>query len=328
MIAPWVLLAIFCIVASGFYSGCETGVYCLSRIRLRLRADGGERRARLLRNLMSDEQGLIISLLIGTNLFNYLATVSVAHLFTSYRYSGSESEVYTTLIVAPAVFVFGEVLPKNLYQRHADRLTLATAVPLAVSCFVYRLVGLVWVLKRLAGAAVRLAQGSDAAPGRLLGPRQEVIALLREGLGYGVLSEQQSSTIDRVMRLHDLRVRYVMVPLSRVASIPLSMKRQAVLDVIAGHDYSRLCVYRSDPRRIVGILGVHDLLQDESDAATEQLMGDPLRVTADEAVMACLVQMQRSRQPLAVVEADSGRAVGIVTIKDIVEQIVGELAVW
>jgi len=328
MIAPWVLLAVFCVLASGFYSGCETGVYCLSRIRLRLRADGGERRARLVRNLIADEQGLIISLLIGTNLFNYLATVSVAHLFTSYRYSGGQSELYTTLIVVPVVFVFGEVLPKNLYQRHADRLTLAMAVPLAVSCFVYRFVGLVSVLKRLAAAAVRLVQGSDARPGRLLGPRQEVISLLREGLGYGVLSEQQSSTIDRVMRLHDLQVRYVMVPLSRVASIPLSMKREALLDVIARHDYSRLCVYRSDPRHIIGILGVYDLLQTESDAATEQLMTDPLRVAADEPVMACLVQMQKSRQPLAVVEADSGRAVGIVTIKDIVEQIVGGLAVW
>ena len=328
MIAPWILLAILCVLGSAFYSGSETGIYCLNRIRLRLRADAGDRRARLLRQLLADEQGVVVSTLIGTNLSQYLATVCVAYLFTSYYSLEVKTEIYTALVVAPVLFVFGEVLPKNLFQRHADRLTLAVAGPLTFSHGVYRAVGLVWVLKRLVAAVIRRLHGPAAASSQLLHPRQEMASLLREGVGEGLLSEQQSQTLDRVLRLGDMRVEDVMIPRARVAAVELAAGRQRFLELIARHHYSRMPVYRVEPQRVVGVLNVYDVLQDLDEAPLERWVSPVLRVRPDESVMKCLFQMQRAHQPMAVVEVSDGRALGIVTMKDLVEELVGELAVW
>jgi putative hemolysin len=328
MIAPWTVLAILCVLASGFYSGSETGIYCLNRIRLRLRAEAGHRPARLLQGLLADEQGVVVSALIGTNLFNYLATVCVAHLFTSYYSLGTKAEIYTTLAVAPTLFVFGEVLPKNLFQRHADRLTLVVAGPLTFTHLVYRAFGLVGVLKRLASAVVRRLHGPAAASDELLHPRQEMVSLLREGVGEGVLSEQQSQTLERVLRLEDMRIGDVMIPRARVAGVGLAADRREFLELIARHPYSRMPVYRVDPRRVVGLLNVYDVLQDQDEAPLARWVRPVLRVRPDEPVMKCLFQMQRAHQPMAVVEGGDGRALGIVTMKDLVEELVGELAAW
>jgi CBS domain containing-hemolysin-like protein len=328
MIAPWIVLAILCVLVSAFYSGSETGIYCLNRIRLRLRAEAGHRPARLLQGLLADEQGVVVSTLMGTNLCNYLATVCVAHLFTSYYSLEVKTEVYTTLTVAPALFVFGEVLPKYLFQRHADRLTLAVAGPLTFSHLVYRAVGLVWVLKRLAAAVVRRLHGPAAAAGELLHPRQEMVSLLREGVGEGLLSEQQSQTLERVLRLEDMRVEDVMIPRARVAGVELAAGRRQFLELIARHHYSRMPVYRVDPQQVVGILNVYDVLQDLDEAPMARWVRPVLRVRPDEPVMKCLFQMQHAHQPMAVVAVGDGRALGIVTMKDLVEELVGELAVW
>ncbi|HUW82776.1 MAG TPA: CNNM domain-containing protein [Phycisphaerae bacterium] len=328
MIALWIILAVACVAASGFYSGSETGAYCINRIRLRLRADTGDRRAVTLRRLLADEQGLLVSVLIGTNLSNYLTTVCVAYIFTTHYYAEGRAELYTTLIVAPVIFVFGEVLPKNLYQRHADRLVRGSTWPLVGSYFVCRALGLIGVLKRISRIVIRAFSPLEADRTELVHPRQEVVALLREGLGHGVLSEQQSLSVERVMRLQHVRVGHVMIPRSRTAVVQLDASRERMLEQIGQHEFSRLPVCTSDPRRIVGILNIYDVLQADPQATVEQLMRPPLRVRLEESVMGCLVRMQRARQPMAVVEIGDGRAVGIVTIKDLVEEIVGELAAW
>jgi len=328
MIASWIILAAVFIVASGFYSGSETGAYCINRIRLRLRADTGDRRAVMLRRLLADEQGLLVSVLIGTNLSNYLTTVCVAYIFTTHYFAEGRAELYTTLIVAPVIFVFGEVLPKNLYQRHADRLVRGSMWPLVGSYFVCRALGLIGLLKGINRVLIRALSPSETDESELVHPRQEVVALLREGLGHGVLSEQQSLSVERVMRLQHVRVGHAMIPRSRTAVVQLDAGRERLLELIGQHDFSRLPVCTADPRRIVGVVNVYDVLQADAQATVEQLMHPPLRARPEESVMACLVRMQRARQPMAVVETEGGRAVGIVTIKDLVEEIVGELAAW
>ena len=247
---------------------------------------------------------------------------------TTHYYAETRAELYTTLIVAPVIFVFGEVLPKNLYQRHANRLVRSSTWPLVGSYFLCRALGLMGLLKGISRIVVRVFSPSETDETELVHPRQEVVALLREGLGHGVLSEQQSLTVERVMRLQQVRVGHVMIPRSRTAVVRLGADREHVLESIGRHDFSRLPVCTADPRRIVGVLNVYDVLRADAQATVEQLMRPPLRVRPEESVMGCLVRMQRARQPMAVVETGGDRAVGIVTIKDLVEEIVGELAAW
>jgi len=328
MIPLWLILAAAAVLASGFYSGCETGMYCLNRIRLRLRADSGERRARRLQHLLRDEQNLLAVALVGTNAANYVATAVVARLFAEATGFGDRPiELLTAAAVTPTLFVFGEVVPKNLFQRAANKLMYSAAPGLALSETILRVTGISRLLKMLARCLVARIQPGQLHP-HLLHPRHEVVALLREGLAEGIMTSQQSELIDRVMNLLTVHVRSVMTVRHRMVTVRANASRDEFVRLVRQHNYSRLPVYQDDPARIVGIVSVLDVLAGPPDAPLTTFMREPLTLRPDEPVPSALLRMRQARCAMAIVTDASGRCLGLATVKDLVEQIVGNLPAW
>ncbi len=332
MVWLWLVAAVVCIGFSAFYSGCETGLYSVNTVRLRLAQRTGRRSAAILSRMLRDREGSIITTLVGTNLSNYLATACVVSIFIAMAVPDSKAELLTTLVLTPIIFVFAEVTPKELFRREANTLMSRLIRPLRISDLLFRATGAVALLKGLARLAARCVRfGRDGAL-TSLGPRQQVATMLREGLGAGILTEEQSVIVDRVMSISTVRVRSAMIPRDSVRTVRVDAAPDRFLEQVRSHDYSRMPVL-SGPDKVVGIVHVFDVLADASSSGglprpVTDFMSPPLDLEPDQTVTSALTEMQRRGVAMAIVTDPTGRFLGIVTVKDLVEEIVGDLQAW
>ena len=329
----WVLVGFIWIVAlfgSAFYSGCETGLYRLNRGRLRLRMDLRDPRALALAGVLEDEQAALTTTLIGTNAMNFAATAAVAYLMTeAAQVSDSRAELYTTLVVTPIIFVFGEVVPKSWYEREADRLMYLGARLLQASHSLFRYTGLIWLLGRLTTLIAGAAAGSKgwSPPGRR-NPRRRMAGVLRDAVTAETANSEHAAMIDRVLNLSTMSVHAAMTPRNRVASLRGSADRSAVESMARRKPFSRVPVHEGDDRRIIGIADVHELLADRSWKSVREKLHRVITLDPHQTVASSIVLMQQAGQSMAIVADRRGRALGIVTLKDLLEEIVGELPAW
>ncbi len=326
--AFWVGLTLIGLGGSALFSGLETGAYTLNRVRLQVYADRGRRAAVRLRQLLDRPTALLSTLLIGNNLANYLGTFGLAVLLEAAAFSQSQSVLLNTLIVAPLLFVFGETLPKDTMARHGDRLMYPLAPVLWFAHRLFTALGLVLLVSAFSQLATRTLRIADAPT--IFGPRRRVEALVREGVGHGLLSDEQSAIADRVLKLAGRRVRQEMVPWAQAVTLgPLDgPDRLWALAERSGR--SRFPVCDTDGA-VLGVVDVFDaLICGRSNCPPlSQLMTPAARVAAGSPLREALRRFQADGISIAVVEESSnGPPVGLVTVKDLVEPITGELATW
>jgi len=164
---------------SAFFSGAETGIYRVNRLRLHLGVQRHDPQALRVSQVLADEQGALSVTLIGTNLANYIVTGCVAYLLAELLGFGeTDTQVYTVVIVTPVIFVLAEVVPKNLFRLHADALLARGSGLLLLFDRLFRATGVVWVVQQLAGAISRLT-GGHLQPTGAYGPKRRVAMLLQ-----------------------------------------------------------------------------------------------------------------------------------------------------
>lgn len=320
--------ALAALVLSGFFSGAETGVYCLNRVRLRVAAEEGQRAARRLEAYTRRPEDLVITTLLGTNVADYLLTACVTAVLLRAAVSGGLAEVYTTAIATPLILVFGGIVPKDWFRRESNRLLLRLTWPLLLSLHAARATGLVWLLRGLTHALVRWIDPQRVESEHALLPRARTLHLLREGAVYGGLTATQRDLIERVLRLSEVRIGQVMVPRARAATVPRDIARDDFLRIARMAHFSRLPVHDGDPRRMIGVVNVYDVLTDEDCRPVGAHVRPPLFLPAHVSVSTALLRLQQLRQTMAIVQDRNGVCVGILTLKDLVEEIVGDLEAW
>ena len=322
----WVAVMLAGFIGSATYSGMETGTYTLNRVRLQVLADRGRRSAVALRKLLDKPSTLLATLLIGNNVANYCGTAGLAVLLEAAELSDWQAIVLNTLLVTPLLFVFGETLPKDLMAAHSDRLIYPLSPVLRVSRWVFTLTGIVPVVRLFSYGAMRLiGRGGDAA---VFAPRRRVEMLVREGVGHGILSDEQSAIVDRVLRLNERQVRHEMIPWERVITVRLSDPPAKLWELADRTSRSRFPVL-DHGGKVVGVVSVIDALMHRRDTCPPigTLMTKPDTLRPDRAVRPALRHLQRSGSSFALV-MDHDRPVGLVTVKDLVEPITGELTSW
>ena len=311
---------------SGLFSGGETGLYCVSRVRLKVKAEQGDVGARRLERVLRHDQSALSLTLVGTNLSNYAATACFALLLSSrFGFGERETEVYTTLSVALIVLIFGEVVPKYLFESHPDRLMLAVGPILRVANVV--LFPAVWVLTQLTNRFTSLF-GDKAGIEAGLDPRRQIAHLLREGIASSDHDESHPDMVDRALMLAELRVHTVMTPRNRVVAVAAGAGRDRLLGLARTEGHALLPVLGRHPRRVEGVVDVHKLLDDSTWRTVGERMTPLTRLDPHESVASALIRLQRERARMAVVVDRGGYLLGIVTLKDLLEELVGELPAW
>jgi len=329
----WLASCLGFVFFSGLYSGSETGLYCIHQTKLHLAARRKEASALRLRKLLQDRPSLLFTTLFGTNLANYLAPICLTVIFLRSITAASQAraehlaELYTTLILTPFIFIFGEIVPKNLFHRNADHLMRRVSRVLYITHVAFGLTGIIWV-QRKCSEFVLNRFGRRNVSGVALHSRIDVYQMLREGAAEGVLTRTQSSILERIHLVQSTTVSRIMVHRSRVVMIPENAKRADVERILRRTPYSRLPVYQKNRRRVSGVVHLLDILTAPPDQPVGAAARQPVEVSADMSVVDALSILQRDSRRFAVVTSPTGHCLGIVTVKDLVEEIVGELAAW
>lgn len=314
------------LLGSALFSGAETGLYCVNRLRVFLGVQRGDPRSKRIARLIDDERGALSVMLAGTNLMNYICTTVVAYMFGSLMELGRvDIQVYTVLLLTPVVFVFGEVVPKNIFQLHADVLMPRFSRPLSLANRIFRVVGLVWFMKSMTTTAARLC-GAAAVERRVGAPKHRVVALLHEALSGRMLGEEQSELIDRVCRLSETPVRAVMIPYHRVTMIAADADRDALVRVARATDYARVPVHGSRRSQIMGLVKIDDLLRSDDWRTVGERITPVITLRPLDTVATAITRMQRVRKEMAIVTGFSGGLLGVVTLRDLLDEIAGEVA--
>jgi putative hemolysin len=322
------LLVIFGLLGSAFCSGAETGVYCVNRLRVQLAAQRGERRAKRLARILEDDQSAVAAILVWNNVMNYALTAGASVIIgVLLADAGLDVELYTVAIVTPVVFVLCEVTPKNVFQLSADRLMPVASGPLHLMIRVLRALGILPLLRLLSDRAVRLL-GHDAGLQRTVDPRRRVGVLLLEALAGRRMSEDHSTLVQRALQLAETKLHTVMVPRSRVVTISAEAGRAEVRELAARTRHSRVPVIDPASRTVIGLAKLDSLLgADDWKVVRDQLRPIPAFRPAD-TVGSTLLDMQRDGFAMALVTDRGGQMVGLVTLKDLLEELVGELSAW
>lgn len=317
----WICAVIAAAWLSYIYSALETGIYLMNKVRMDLMAESGSRAARRIRNVVRKPGNFLAVLLIGTNLMEYASTFAISAMFVLAGHE-KHAEWYTLLVGTPLLFIFCESVPKNVAQRAAERMVYRFSGVLKISSVIFNACGLAPLVRGFAWALTRrLLPGAKS---HMPMGHESLSAVVAESQASGVLTHLQTVMADRIMHISDVTVRDAMIPMKRVVAAPANLDRGQILELMRAHDYSRFPQVDANGQ-VVSIVDIYAALA----AAGQPIKpSEPVILPDATTITDALFVMQRTHSAMAVVADSSGKHAGIVTMKDLVEEIVGELGEW
>ncbi len=320
-IGPLIGLLVLLLLISAFFSGSETALLTLNRYRLRHRARQGHLGARLAEKLLARPDRLISLILIGSNIANTLATslVTVAAL----RIGGPAGVAVASVGLAFVIMVFTDVMPKTVGALRSEQLGL----PAAVVYYVLLKVTLpvVWVVTAISNGLLRLfgVRGDQVSQHNLT--LDELRTIVTDA--GALLPRRRQRMLMSILELEDMTVDEIMIPDNELIGVDLDDDWQSIVDTITESPHSRVPVYRGNVENLLGLLHVRSLVGAMSgtlnQSVIESLMAEPFFVPEGTSVHGLLVQLHRTGQRTAFVVDEYGDIQGMVTIEDIIEEILG-----
>ncbi|HET6371972.1 MAG TPA: hemolysin family protein [Candidatus Polarisedimenticolia bacterium] len=312
-------LIILCLAMEGFFSGAEVALVSADRGRMRRRAEAGSAAARRVQLLMSHPEKLLSTTLIGTNLSVVTASF-LANELTASRF-GPEASAWSILLMIPFILLFGEILPKTISRRHPDSVALRVAFPLSVA------MALLSPIVAIASAVARLAlKPFHARAGSNPFVTKEELRMILQAEHRLALQHDEARLIKRLLDFADARAKENMTPLVDVASLPHDAKLHEAARVIHERGFSRLPVYTERVDNVTGLIEAMDLIDASPDETSiARYVKKPLYVPETARIDRLLDEFRKSRQEMAIVVDEYGSATGVLTLEDIVEEIVGDV---
>jgi len=322
-LVPLVVILLF-LLLKAFFSGSEIAIVNSDKLKLRHQAKQGDRSAKLLLKMFRAPDVILGTTLVGTN----LATVIISTLgaLLCIQWFGDAGDVISVLILTPFLLIFGEVVPKSAFQQKAD--SLARIVSPILQFFTYLFYPLIFVFSRVARFATRLVGGQSNRQNLFI-TREELRVLLDDSdAGSGGKVDRQS--IRRIIRFADTTVGQAMIPLADVVGISEMRSTADAVRLVMKHGYNRLPVYRGNITNLKGVLTLStwDLLDDKIE---ERPMTDyiqpPLYLSAQQTIDQTLPLLQARSDHMGIVIDEFGSGIGILTMEDVFEEVVGDIDV-
>jgi Mg2+/Co2+ transporter CorB len=321
-LAALVSILVALLLLSAFFSGSETALMSLNRYQLRHKARQGHRGAVVAERLLLRPDRLIGLILLGNNLVNFSAASLVAVI--SLKIGGQPALAIGTVVLTLVVLIFSETAPKTLAALHPEKLAFPAAIiyyPLLKIAYPF-----VWLTNTMANGVLYIfgVRESDTELQSLT--REELRTLVHEAGGR--ISGRYQQMLLSILDLEKVTVDDVMVPHNEIVGIDLDDDVSEINDVISASEHTRLPVYQDNIDQVVGVLHLRRLAnlsnREVDKAAIRLLLDDPYFVPEGTPLSTQLVQFQRRRLRIALVVDEYGDIQGIVTLEDILEEIVGE----
>ncbi len=329
----WYTLAIIFLITTAVFSGAEIGLYSLSKVRLRLRLHKKEPNAIMLSQWLERPTYALEGLLIIQNVMAFAFSAAVTTILSAYDFHDATQAIISTLVITPLILIFAEIVPKDLFHTYADRWTYRLVPVMNWAFRIITWIPLLPIVNFLSRLSVQvMSRGKQAA--EIAGPRSEMLTLFQESAATGVLTGTQQDLVQRALRLARIHVREVMMPWNRVIGVPSTISEAGFRALVRRYNVSRMPVMGHSANEVLGIIEVLDALEPPNLSAPQS----PFKVTdhvrpvmtliAEQSVRSAITLMQKARQTLAVVVDRQGRAIGLVTMKDLIEELVGDLENW
>lgn len=319
-----VALLVLALLFSAFFSAAETAFVSLQRIRVRQMVDRGVRGADRVARLANQLDRLLPAILLGSNLAGTAAAV-LGTLIATHYFSGPLAVLVATLAVTTLLLVFGEITPKSIATSHAERLTLAFARP--VELLVLVLYPFTAILRWISMGIARLF-GLATTPLAAVGT-EEVAATITLAEEQGSLGGEEARMLRNVLELEETPVREVMVPRTEVVAVAEEETVDDLVKQFREWGFTRLPVYRDGMDNLSGVLHAKDVLVQYSlgnrSAKAREVMRPILIVPETKRVSDLLREMREQSTQIAAVIDEYGGTAGIVTIEDLLEEVVGEI---
>jgi len=323
------------LVLSAFFSGSETALTAASRGKLRTQADKGARGARSALAVTEDSERLIGSVLLGNNLVNILATSLATALFT--RAFGEGGVALATLVMTLLVLIFAEVLPKTYAISNAEK--AASAVAPVIGFLVTILAPVVGAVRLLVRGVLRLFGVQIDPDSHIMAVREEIAGALQLGHSEGVVEKEDRDRILGALDLSDRFVEEIMLHRSHIEMIDANADPEVILEQCLTSPHTRLPVFKDEQENIIGVVHAKDLLRDmyaqiggpDGDAAAlrnfqiTSVAKPPYFVPETTTLDDQMRQFLRMRSHFALVVDEYGALQGLITLEDILEEIVGEI---
>ncbi len=315
------ILLVILIMCSAFFSGSETVLTCANRIRLKTLAENGDRRAKKALSVTERFDKALTTILVGNTLVN-IAAASVATLFAKNMW-GTNSVPAVTAVITVLVILFGEILPKTVAKVNADRLALGFASFLD------------FIMHFLTPVTI-IFTGISKAANKLFGVREEVTVtedelydIIETMEEEGSLEDDESKLIYSAFEFGDVTVNDVYTDKSDIQALNIRDDNDTIAAKIRETKHSRLPVYNGSINNIVGVIGIRTFLRsylaDPLGTDLAKLMDKPFFVKTDVKIDTLLSEMSSKKIHMGIVRGEKGVTLGLVTVEDLLEELVGEI---
>ena len=314
-----ILLMLALVLMSGYFSATETAFSTFNRIRMKNAAENGSKRAALVLKMAEDYDRLLSTILVGNNIVNILLTTIATISFVKWVGEANGPAV-STVVATVVVLIFGEISPKSLAKQYADRFVLATAPLLRLITWVLTPINLIFSLWKKMLSLVFKSTGEQGVT------EEELLTIVDEAQQGGSLDEQESEMIHRVIEFNDREAVDILIPRVDVAAVPLDATSKELGQLFIESGYSRLPVYDDTIDRVVGVVYHKDYYREAANKPTPAtIMKEALFVPPTVKIQSLLTQLQNAQSHIAIVTDEYGGTLGIVTMEDILEELVGEI---
>jgi CBS domain containing-hemolysin-like protein len=322
---PLTLLILFTLALISFlFSASETAVIGLSKIRLRHMLARKVRRAQAVQNLVTHSDKFITTILIGNNFVNIAISAIITGIFV-YKFGYRLGVFTSTLVAAFFVLVFCEITPKLLATKHTERTALFSAPIMEALMKLLKPVVVVFI--GISNLILKVF-GIGAAARSPLVTEEELRLMIEVGREEGVLSDEERRMLHRIFEFGDIKVRDVMVPKEKIVAVNINTTSEELLNIFVEQGHARLPVYSGAIENIVGVIYARDLLyilKNKGLFLLQDLIQGACYVAPGLKVNELLRRFQAEKIQMAVVADENKKTLGLVTLEDLLEEIVGEI---
>jgi CBS domain containing-hemolysin-like protein len=321
------IIIIVCIILIALLSCSEVAFISLNRIRLRHLIEKGDQNAKIAQKIRDEHDRFFSAVILSGNLFTVLATsVGTA---VSFSYLGKDvGIIIATIVMTMLTVIFGELAPKTFAVSHAEKISLALARPMEM--YIKIISPLSFIFNTLSNFLIRLF-GGEVKPAPQLLTEDEMKAMIRIGEEEGTIEKEEKEMLHNIFEFGDKKVTEAMVPRTEIAAISEDAAVADILSLVSKEGYSRYPVIKETVDNITGLLYVKDIVRKMAEeevppqSRIKNFVRDAYYIPESKMVTALLDDMQKDKFQIAIVVDEHGGTAGLITLEDIMEEIVGSL---
>lgn len=321
------LIIILCLLMIAILSSSEVAFIAINRIKLRSLIEKGNINARIVQNIRDEHDRLFSVVILSANLFTILAT-SIGTAVALQIFGEEAGIIIATIVMTFLIVVFGELAPKTFAASHAEGIALAMARP--IQWYMKLLSPIVWIFRKSSNSLIRLF-GGEIKPAPQFLTEEEMKAIISIGEEEGTIEKEEKRMLHKVFEFGDKKVSEAMVPRTEIVAISEDAVVADVLNLVAEKGYSRYPVIRENVDNITGVLYVKSILKKMSEeeitpqTPIKDFIKDAYYIPESKMVTTLLDDMQKNKFQIAIVVDEHGGTAGLITLEDIMEEIVGGL---